>query len=91
MIISLALLAPIVAVLYWIYARTGSQPLTIADWVILSLVAVVVLIGTVLTHLLVGEKYGALWVYVLAPMVGYGLLLIGTGLLFWWRSRRGNK
>lgn len=87
MLISLALLAPIVAVLYWIYARTLKRPLNITDYVVLSLIVVIMTAGTVITHVLVKGGSGDLWVYVLAPMVGYGLLLLGLGLAFWLRKK----
>ncbi len=86
MIISLALLAPIIAVLYWIYSYTGKRGLGVGDYVMLTLIVIVVFAGTVITHLMVGNQNGSLWVYVLAPMVGYGLLLIGIGIAFWLRN-----
>lgn len=85
MIISLALLAPIAAVLFWIYVRTAKRRLGTADYLALALIILLVVAGTVMTHRLVGSSDSSLWVYVLAPMVGYGVLLVGMGLVFWMR------
>jgi len=87
MLISLALLAPIMAVLYWVYTCTLKRALNTVDYAVLSLIAVTVTAGTVITHILVKGGSGDLWVYVLAPMVGYGLLLVGLGLALWLRKK----
>ncbi len=87
MLVSLALLAPIVAVLYWIYLRTSHPGRRLRDYLWLLLIIVVVVLVTALTHLLVDSSDSSLWVYVLAPMVGYGALLTGLGLAFWLRRR----
>lgn len=87
MIVSLALLAPIVAVLYWIYARTAGRRLKRSDYLALSGIALLVITGTILTHRLIERPDGSLWVYVLAPMVGYGILLAGLALAFWLRPK----
>lgn len=85
MIISLALLLPIVAVLYWIYIRTGKHKPCPSDYLRLILIFALMVFGTVMTHWQLETDDGGLWAYIVAPMVGYGILLAGIGLAFWIR------
>lgn len=85
MIVSLALLLPIVAVLYWIYIRTGKRKPCPSDYLRLILIFAVMVFGTVMTHWQLDNNDGSLWAYIVAPMVGYGILLVGLGLAWWMR------
>ena len=86
MIISLILLAPLATVLLWLYGRSRPRGLNghllHIDRAIPSLAALLTLAATWSTHAAMAATSG-IWPYVVAPLVGYAVLLGGLlcGLL----------
>lgn len=91
MIVTALLLLPIVAVLYWIYWLAVNKRLTLADKVILVAALVVMLSATGLTHYELRDWPQSIWPFVIAPMVGYGVLLLGVLLAFIVRRKSTDR
>ena len=87
MIISLLLLAPLGGVLFWLYARSRPRELYGGllhfDRALPALVALIALAATWSTHVVMATTSG-IWPFVVAPLVGYSVLLGGLlcGVLF---------
>lgn len=80
MIISLLLLAPLGGVLLWLYARSRPRKLDGGllrfDRVLPVLVALLAAMATWYTHAVMATTSG-IWPFVVAPLVGYSVLLGG--------------
>ena len=87
MIVSLILLTPLGGVLLWLYGHSRPRELDGAllhfDRALPLLVALLALTATWSTHTVMAADSG-IWPYVVAPLVGYSVLLGGLlcGVLF---------
>ena len=87
-IVTVFLLAPVSAILLWLYARAlpdGWRPIDGAILVVIAFAVALVLRWSMISE---WQHAGPIWDALLASVSAYAVLLTGLGLALWWRRRR---